>query len=173
VSQGNFVLANQNLEQSMNNLNSLKSAELIEIATNAAPAEKAVAKAEIVRRHENRVAKNKKPIPAVAKFLGLAPASPVKPKASEKPAKPAKAAKGVKTDAELEESYGNQSAAFLTNMLKRAKDPRKIKFLKAALAALSAPVEAAPVREQFGELVAMLTGMSAADKAEVMAALSA
>ena len=154
----------------MNNLNSLKSAELIEIATNAAPAEKAVAKAEIVRRHENRVAKNKKPIPAVAKFLGLAPASPVKPKASEKPAKPAKV---EKTDAELVESYGNQTAAFLKNMLKRAKDPRKIKFLKAALAALSAPVEAAPVREQFGELVAMLTGMSAADKAEVMAALSA
>ena len=58
-------------------------------------------------------------------------------------------------------------------MLKRAKDPRKVKFIKAALAALSAPVEAAPVREQFGELVAMLTGMSAADKAEVMAALSA
>ena len=170
MSRDNFVLANQNLEQSMNNLNSLKSAELIEIATNAAPAEKAVAKAEIVRRHENRVAKNKKPIPAVAKFLGLAPASPVKPKASEKPAKPAKV---EKTDAELVESYGNQTAAFLKNMLKRAKDPRKIKFLKAALAAKSAPVEAAPVREQFGELVAMLTGMSAADKAEVMAALSA
>jgi hypothetical protein len=170
VSRDNFVLANQNLEQSMNNLNSLKSAELIEIATNAAPAEKAVAKAEIVRRHENRVAKNKKPIPAVAKFLGLAPASPVKPKASEKPAKPAKV---EKTDAELVESYGNQTAAFLKNMLKRAKDPRKIKFIKAALAAKSAPVEAAPVREQFGELVAMLTGMSAADKAEVMAALSA
>ena len=154
----------------MTNLNSLKSAELIEIATNAAPADKAVAKAEIVRRHENRVAKNKKPIPAVAKFLGLAPASPVKPKASEKPAKPAKV---EKTDAELEESYGNQTAAFLTNMLKRAKDPRKIKFIKAALAALSAPVEAAPVREKFGEMVAMLSGMSAADKAEVMAALSA
>ena len=34
----------------MNNLNSLKSAELIEIATNAAPAEKAVAKGEIKRR---------------------------------------------------------------------------------------------------------------------------
>ena len=169
MSRDNFVLANQNLEQSMNNLNSLKSAELIEIATNAAPAEKAVAKAEIVRRHENRVAKNKKPIPAVAKFLGLAPASPVKPKAS----KPAKPAKVEKTDAELVESYGNQTAAFLKNMLKRAKDPRKIKFLKAALAAKSAPVEAAPVREQFGELVAMLTGMSAADKAEVMAALSA
>jgi hypothetical protein len=169
VSQGNFVLANQNLEQSMNNLNSLKSAELIEIATNAAPAEKAVAKAEIVRRHENRVAKNKKPIPAVAKFLGLAPASPVKPKAS----KPAKPAKVEKTDAELVESYGNQTAAFLKNMLKRAKDPRKIKFIKAALAALSAPVEAAPVREGFAELVADLGKMSAADKAEVMAALSA
>ena len=154
----------------MTNLNSLKSAELIEIATNAAPADKAVAKAEIVRRHENRVAKNKKPIPAVAKFLGLAPASPVKPKASEKPAKPAKV---EKTDAELEESYDAQTVGFLTNMLKRAKDPRKIKFIKAALAAKSAPVEAAPVREQFGELVAMLTGMSAADKAEVMAALSA
>ena len=170
MSRDNFVLANQNLEQSMNNLNSLKSAELIEIATNAAPAEKAVAKAEIVRRHENRVAKNKKPIPAVAKFLGLAPASPVKPKASEKPAKPAKV---EKTDAELVESYGNQTAAFLKNMLKRAKDPRKIKFLKAALAALSAPVEAAPVREGFAELVANLGKMSAADKAEVMAALSA
>ena len=170
MSRDNFVLANQNLEQSMNNLNSLKSAELIEIATNAAPADKATAKAEIVRRHENRVAKNKKPIPAVAKFLGLAPASPVKPKASEKPAKPAKV---EKTDAELVESYGNQTAAFLKNMLKRAKDPRKVKFIKAALAALSAPVEAAPVREGFAELVAMLTGMSAADKAEVMAALSA
>ena len=170
MSQGNFVLANQNLEQSMNNLNSLKSAELIEIATNAAPAEKAVAKAEIVRRHENRVAKNKKPIPAVAKFLGLAPASPVKPKASEKPAKPAKV---EKTDAELVESYGNQTAAFLKNMLKRAKDPRKVKFIEAALAAKSAPAEAVPAREGFGDLVAMLGGMSAEDKAAVMAALSA
>ena len=157
----------------MNNLNSLKSAELISLATDGAPADKAAAKSEIKRRHENRMGKGKKAIPAVAKFLGLAPASPVKPKASEKPAKPAKAAKVEKTDAELEASYGNQTAAFLKNMLKRAKDPRKVKFIKAALAALSAPVEAAPVREQFGELVAMLTGMSAADKAEVMAALSA
>ena len=169
MSRDNFVLANQNLEQSMNNLNSLKSAELIEIATNAAPAEKAVAKAEIVRRHENRVAKNKKPIPAVAKFLGLAPASPVKPKAS----KPAKPAKVEKTDAELVESYGNQTAAFLKNMLKRAKDPRKVKFIEAALAAKSAPAEAVPAREGFGDLVAMLGGMSAEDKAAVMAALSA
>ena len=157
----------------MNNLNSLKSAELISLATDGAPADKAAAKSEIKRRHENRVGKGKKAIPAVAKFLGLAPASPVKPKASEKPAKPAKAAKVEKTDAELEESYGNQTAAFLKNMLKRAKDPRKIKFLKAALAALSAPVEAAPVREGFAELVADLGKMSAADKAEVMAALSA
>lgn len=173
MSRDNFVLANQNLEQSMNNLNSLKSAELIEIATNAAPAEKAVAKAEIVRRHENRVAKNKKPIPAVAKFLGLAPASPVKPKASEKPAQPAKAAKVDKSDAELEESYGNQTAAFLTNMLKRAKDPRKVKFIKAALAAKSAPEKTIPVTAGFTELLMMLGKMSAADKAEVMAALSA
>ena len=156
----------------MNNLNSLKSAELIEIATNAAPADKAVAKAEIVRRHENRVAKNKKPIPAVAKFLGLAPASPVKPKAS-KPAKPAKAAKVEKTDAELEASYGNQTAAFLKNMLKRAKDPRKVKFIEAALAAKSPLTEIAPQAEGFADLVAMLGGMSAADKAAVMAALSA
>ena len=91
----------------MENLNSLKSAELITLAQ----AGNEVALAEIQRRHENRVAKNKKPIPAVAKFLGLAPASPVKPKASEKPAKPAKAAKVEKTDAELEESYGNQSGS--------------------------------------------------------------
>ena len=153
----------------MNNLNSLKSAELIEIATNAAPAEKAVAKGEIKRRHENRMAKGKKAIPAVAKFLGIAVA---KPKASDKP-KASKPAKVEKTDAELVESYGNQTAAFLKNMLKRAKDPRKIKFLKAALAAKSAPVEAAPVREGFAELVANLGKMSAADKAEVMAALSA
>ena len=157
----------------MNNLNSLKSAELIEIATNAAPADKAVAKAEIVRRHENRVAKNKKPIPAVAKFLGLAPASPVKPKASEKPAKPAKAAKVEKTDAELEASYAKCSAAFLKNMLVKTKDPRKLGFIEAALAAKSPLTEIAPQAEGFADLVAMLGGMSAADKAAVMAALSA
>ena len=112
----------------MNNLNSLKSAELISLATDGAPADKAAAKSEIKRRHENRMGKGKKAIPAVAKFLGLAPASPVKPKAS----KPAKPAKVEKTDAELEASYGNQTAAFLKNMLKRAKDPRKVKFIEAA-----------------------------------------
>ena len=174
MSRGNFVLANQNLEQSMNNLNSLKSAELIEIATNAAPADKAAAKSEIKRRHENRMSKGKKAIPAVAKFLGIAPATPAdKPKASEKPAKPAKAAKVEKTDAELEASYGNQTAAFLKNMLKRAKDPRKVKFIEAALAAKSPLTEIAPQAEGFADLVAMLGGMSAADKAAVMAALSA
>ena len=153
----------------MNNLNSLKSAELIEIATNAAPAEKAVAKGEIKRRHENRMAKGKKAIPAVAKFLGIAVA---KPKASDKP-KASKPAKVEKTDAELVESYGNQTAAFLKNMLKRAKDPRKVKFIEAALAAKSPLTEIAPQAEGFADLVAMLGGMSAADKAAVMAALSA
>ena len=93
--------------------------------------------------------------------------------ASEKPAKPAKAAKVEKTDAELEASYGNQTAAFLKNMLKRAKDPRKVKFIEAALAAKSPLTEIAPQAEGFADLVAMLGGMSAADKAAVMAALSA
>ena len=154
----------------MNNLNSLKSAELIEIATNAAPADKAAAKSEIKRRHENRMGKGKKAIPAVAKFLGLAPASPVKPKASEKPAKPAKV---EKTDAELEASYAKCSAAFLKNMLVKTKDPRKLGFIEAALAAKSPLTEIAPQAEGFADLVAMLGGMSAADKAAVMAALSA
>jgi hypothetical protein len=154
----------------MNNLNSLKSAELIEIATNAAPADKAAAKSEIKRRHENRMGKGKKAIPAVAKFLGLAPASPVKPKASEKPAKPAKV---EKTDAELEASYEKCSAAFLKNMLVKTKDPRKLGFIQAALAAKSPLTEIAPQAEGFADLVAMLGGMSAADKAAVMAALSA
>ena len=167
MSQGNFVLANQNLEQSMNNLNSLKSAELIEIATNAAPADKAAAKSEIKRRHENRMGKGKKAIPAVAKFLGIAPATPAdKPKAS-------KPAKVEKTDAELEASYAKCSAAFLKNMLVKTKDPRKLGFIEAALAAKSPLTEIAPQAEGFADLVAMLGGMSAADKAAVMAALSA
>ena len=171
MSRGNFVLANQNLEQSMNNLNSLKSAELIEIATNAAPADKAAAKSEIKRRHENRMGKGKKAIPAVAKFLGIAPATPAdKPKASEKPAKPAKV---EKTDAELEASYAKCSAAFLKNMLVKTKDPRKLGFIEAALAAKSPLTEIAPQAEGFADLVSMLGGMSAADKAAVMAALSA
>ena len=153
----------------MNNLNSLKSAELIEIATNAAPAEKAVAKGEIKRRHENRMAKGKKAIPAVAKFLGIAVA---KPKASDKP-KASKPAKVEKTDAELVASYEKCSAAFLKNMLVKTKDPRKLGFIEAALAAKSPLTEIAPQAEGFADLVAMLGGMSAADKAAVMAALSA
>ena len=151
----------------MNNLNSLKSAELIEIATNAAPADKAAAKSEIKRRHENRMGKGKKAIPAVAKFLGIAPATPAdKPKAS-------KPAKVEKTDAELEASYAKCSAAFLKNMLVKTKDPRKLGFIEAALAAKSPLTEIAPQAEGFADLVAMLGGMSAADKAAVMAALSA
>lgn len=151
----------------MNNLNSLKSAELISLATDGAPADKAAAKSEIKRRHENRMSKGKKAIPAVAKFLGIAPATPAdKPKAS-------KPAKVEKTDAELEASYAKCSAAFLKNMLVKTKDPRKLGFIQAALAAKSPLTEIAPQAEGFADLVAMLGGMSAADKAAVMAALSA
>lgn len=186
MSQGNFVLANQNLEQSMNNLNSLKSAELIEIATNAAPADKAVAKAEIVRRHENRVSKDKKPIPAIAKFLGLAPANPEeKPKAPAKlkaPAKP-KATEVELTEDELIAKYAKSSAAFLKNMLAKVVDPRKKSAMLIALNAKTSAVSVTtetPIKPSVGvskqliaDIIDALKDMDASDQAIVIKALSA
>ena len=165
----------------MNNLNSLKSAELIEIATNAAPADKAVAKAEIVRRHENRVAKNKKPIPAVAKFLGLAPATPAKPKASKAPNKP-KASEVELTDEQLVAKYAKSSAAFLKNMLAKVVDPRKKSAMLIALNAKTSagtvstdtPVKpSASISKKLNGLIKALGSLNPAERATVVSALTA
>ena len=163
----------------MENLNSLKSAELITLAV----AGNEVASAEIQRRHENRVKKNKKPIPAIAKFLGLAPATPAKPKASKAakaPAKP-KAVEVELTDEQLVEKYSKSSAAFLKNMLIKTKDPRK----KAAqLAALNAKTSAGKVStpnkvqesvkidKKLAGIIKALGDLNPADKALVVAALA-
>jgi hypothetical protein len=161
----------------MENLNSLKSAELITLAQ----AGNEVALAEIQRRHENRVKKNKKPIPAVAKFLGLAPATPNKPKAPKAPAKP-KASEVELTDEELVAKYAKSSAAFLKNMLAKVKDERKKTAMLVALNAktsagmvsVATPVQpSVAVSKQLAGIIKALDGLSQGDQAMVLAALSA
>ena len=166
----------------MENLNSLKSAELITLAV----AGNEVAKAEIQRRHDNRVTKGKKPIPAIAKFLGLAPATPAKPKASKAPKAPKAPAKPKAdtsdlTDEQLVEKYSKSSAAFLKNMLIKTKDPRK----KAAqLVALNAKTsagnvstpnkvqESVAIDKKLAGIIKALGDLNPADKALVVAALA-
>jgi hypothetical protein len=162
------------LEYHMENLNSLKSAELILAATSG----NEVAKAELVRRHENRVSKGKKPIPAVAKFLGLEPAKPSAP-AKTKPAKAKPTA--PETDAELEAKYAKCSAAFLRNMLAKTKDARKKKFQLAALNAKSGPSvttatpvkPSAPISDNIAGIIKALGSLGVSDRASVVAALTA
>jgi len=167
----------------MENLNSLKSAELIVLAT----AGNEVALAEIQRRHENRVTKNKKPIPAIAKFLGLAPATPAKPKASKAPkapkapAKP-KASEVELTDEQLVAKYAKSSAAFLKNMLAKVVDPRKKSAMLIALNAKTSAgtvSEATPVQpsvaisKQLAGIIKALESLSAGERSMVINALSA
>ena len=158
----------------MENLNSLKSAELITLAQ----AGNEVALAEIQRRHENRVKKNKKPIPAVAKFLGLAPAKPAK----TAKAKPAAPAANDLSDDELVAKYAKSSAAFLKNMLAKVKDERKKTAMLVALNAktsagmvsVATPVQpSVAVSKQLAGIIKALDGLSQGDQAMVLAALSA
>ena len=164
----------------MENLNSLKSAELIVLAT----AGNEVALAEIQRRHENRVTKNKKPIPAIAKFLGLAPATPAKPKASKAPKAPAKpkASEVELTDEQLVAKYAKSSAAFLKNMLAKVVDPRKKSAMLIALNAKTSAgtvSEATPVQpsvaisKQLAGIIKALESLSAGERGMVINALSA
>jgi len=164
----------------MENLNSLKSAELIVLAT----AGNEVALAEIQRRHENRVTKNKKPIPAIAKFLGLAPATPAKPKASKAPKAPAKpkASEVELTDEQLVAKYAKSSAAFLKNMLAKVVDPRKKSAMLIALNAKTSAgtvSEATPVQpsvaisKQLAGIIKALESLSAGERSMVINALSA
>ena len=161
----------------MENLNSLKSAELITLAQ----AGNESALAEINRRHENRVKKNKKPIPAVAKFLGLAPATPAKPKASKAPNKP-KASEVELTDEQLVAKYAKSSAAFLKNMLAKVVDPRKKSAMLIALNAKTSAgkvSEATPVQpsvavsKQLQGIIKALESLSAGERSIVINALSA
>ena len=161
----------------MENLNSLKSAELITLAQ----AGNESALAEINRRHENRVKKNKKPIPAVAKFLGLAPATPAKPKAPKAPNKP-KASEVELTDEQLVAKYAKSSAAFLKNMLAKVVDPRKKSAMLIALNAKTSagtvskatPVKpSAPISEKLNGLIKALGSLNPAERATVVSALTA
>ena len=158
----------------MENLNSLKSAELITLAQ----AGNESALAEINRRHANRVKKNKKPIPAVAKFLGLAPAKPAKPAKTAK----AKPAANDLSDDELVAKYAKSSAAFLKNMLAKVVDPRKKTAMLVALNAktsagmvsVATPVQpSVAVSKQLAGIIKALDGLSQGDQAMVLAALSA
>jgi hypothetical protein len=158
----------------MENLNSLKSAELITLAQ----AGNESALAEINRRHANRVTKNKKPIPAVAKFLGLAPAKPAKPAKTAK----AKPAANDLSDDELVAKYAKSSAAFLKNMLAKVVDPRKKTAMLVALNAktsagmvsVATPVQpSVAVSKQLAGIIKALDGLSQGDQAMVLAALSA
>ena len=164
----------------MENLNSLKSAELIVLAT----AGNEVALAEIQRRHENRVTKNKKPIPAIAKFLGLAPATPAKPKAPKAPKAPAKpkASEVELTDEQLVAKYAKSSAAFLKNMLAKVVDPRKKSAMLIALNAKTSAgtvSEATPVQpsvaisKQLAGIIKALESLTAGERSMVINALSA
>ena len=161
----------------MENLNSLKSAELITLAQ----AGNEVALAEIQRRHDNRMSKGKKPIPAVAKFLGLAPATPNKPKAPKAPAKP-KASEVELTDEQLVAKYAKSSAAFLKNMLAKVVDPRKKSAMLIALNAKTSAgkvSEATPVQpsvavsKQLQGIIKALESLSAGERSIVINALSA
>lgn len=167
----------------MENLNSLKSAELITLASSG----NEVALAEIQRRHENRVKKNKKPIPAIAKFLGLAPATPNKPKASKAPkapkapAKP-KASEVELTDEQLVAKYAKSSAAFLKNMLAKVVDPRKKSAMLIALNAktsagmvsVDTPVQpSVAISKQLAGIIKALESLSAGERSIVINALSA
>jgi len=134
--------------------------------------------AEINRRHANRVKKNKKPIPAVAKFLGLAPAKPAKPAKTAK----AKPAANDLTDDELVAKYAKSSAAFLKNMLAKVVDPRKKTAMLVALNAktsagmvsVATPVQpSVAVSKQLAGIIKALDGLSQGDQAMVLAALSA
>ena len=178
MSQGNLALANQNLECHMENLNSLKSAELI----TAAQAGNESALAEITRRHENRMTKGKKPIPAVAKFLGLAPAKPSAKPAKIKPAKPSAPASDDLTDEQLVAKYAKSSAAFIKNMLTKATDPRKKSAMLIALSAkdsagavsVATPVKpSAPVNSKLVGLIKALGNLNPAERESVVSALTA
>ena len=158
----------------MENLNSLKSAELI----TAAQAGNESALAEITRRHENRMSKGKKAIPAVAKFLGLAPAKPTK----IKPAKPSAPATDDLTDEQLVAKYAKSSAAFLKNMLAKVKDERKKSAMLTALSAKTSagtvskatPVKpSAPISDKLNGLIKALGTLNPAERASVVSALTA
>ena len=169
----------------MENLNSLKSAELILAADNGNEA----ALHEIYRRHENRVAKGKKPIPAVLKFMGLEPAKPAKPSASTKrqkawddsKAKPSAPAVDL-TDEQLVAKYAKSSAAFLKNMLAKVKDERKKSAMLIALSAktsagtvsVATPVKpSAPISDKLNGLIKALGSLNPAERATVVSALTA
>ena len=167
----------------MENLNSLKSAELI----TAAQAGNKSAEDEINRRHANRMSKGKKPIPAVAKFLGLAPAKPsapakTKPSAPTNPAKPSAPATDDLTDEQLVAKYAKSSAAFLKNMLAKVKDERKKSAMLTALNAKTSagtvstatPVKpSAPISEKLNGLIKALGSLNPAERASVVSALTA
>jgi len=168
----------------MTNLNTLKSAELITLASSG----NEVALAEIQRRHENRVSKGKKAIPAIAKFLGLAPATPNKPKASKSPkapkapAKPKASVSDELTDEQLVAKYAKSSAAFLKNMLAKVVDPRKKSAMLIALNAKTSAgkvSEATPVQpsvaisKQLAGIIKALESLSAGERSMVINALSA
>ena len=167
----------------MENLNSLKSAELI----TAAQAGNKSAEDEINRRHANRMSKGKKPIPAVAKFLGLAPAKPsapakTKPSAPTNPAKPSAPATDDLTDEQLVAKYAKSSAAFLKNMLAKVVDPRKKSAMLIALNAKTSagtvstdtPVKpSAPISEKLNGLIKALGSLNPAERATVVSALTA
>ena len=161
----------------MENLNSLKSAELI----TAAQAGNESALAEITRRHENRMAKGKKSIPAVAKFLGLAPTKPSAKPTKIKPAKPSAPAVDL-TDEQLVAKYAKSSAAFLKNMLAKVKDERKKSAMLIALSAktsagtvsVATPVKpSAPISDKLNGLIKALGSLNPAERASVVAALTA
>ena len=164
----------------METLNSYKSAELI----TAAESGNELARAEIQRRHDNRVSKGKKAIPAIAKFLGLAPAKPKAskaPKAPKAPAKP-KASEVELTDEQLVAKYAKSSAAFLKNMLAKVVDPRKKSAMLIALNAKTSAgkvSEATPVQpsvaisKQLAGIIKALESLSAGERSMVINALSA
>ena len=159
----------------METLNSYKSAELI----TAAESGNELARAEIQRRHDNRVSKGKKAIPAIAKFLGLAPAKPKAPKA---PAKPKASVSDELTDEQLVAKYAKSSAAFLKNMLAKVVDPRKKSAMLIALNAKTSAgkvSEATPVQpsvaisKQLAGIIKALESLSAGERSMVINALSA
>jgi hypothetical protein len=127
------------------------------------------------------MSKGKKPIPAVAKFLGLEPSAPTKIKPA-KPAKPSAPATDDLTDEQLVAKYAKSSAAFLKNMLAKVVDPRKKSAMLIALNAKTSAgkvSEATPVQpsvavsKQLAGIIKALESLSAGERSIVINALSA
>jgi hypothetical protein len=135
----------------------MKTNELISSANTG----NAEAKAELARRHGNRKAAGKKPIPAVAKFFGEKLPERVKKAAAKAP---------KVLDADLTAKYEAMSLGFLKSLIGRTKDAAK----KAAMIEVynrKSNVVAEPTGK-LAQLVELIGKLDADEQAALRAALA-